>query len=162
MVNGHGFRRKRPQPLLSYYPYHSLGKGEESHIQLVLLSLTASYWPSRTLPRLILTAYIYVPFPSAIHFTLKTEAAWPSETLVSYITARPGLHRCLLPQSHSLHPEHRRSMVLWNVGITQNHNTASRSRTTRAKPCNVSFNTASSSAEVRIGYLLSTSDQPVQ
>jgi len=30
---------------------------------------------SWTLPPLILPAYIYVPFPSAIHFTLQVEAA---------------------------------------------------------------------------------------
>jgi len=28
--------------------------------------------------------YVYAPFPSAIHFTLKIEAAWPSKTLVFY------------------------------------------------------------------------------
>jgi len=31
---------------------------------------------------------IYAPFPSANPFTLTIEAAWPSETLVSYITTR--------------------------------------------------------------------------
>jgi hypothetical protein len=44
----------------------------------------ASYWPARTPTPLTLPAYIYVPFPSAIHLTLKMEALRSSETLVSY------------------------------------------------------------------------------
>jgi hypothetical protein len=59
------------QPSLVHHP--------TPFLLLVSISFPASYWPNYYIPCLYLCL-----LPNTIHFTLKMEAAWPSDTLVSH------------------------------------------------------------------------------
>jgi len=55
---------------------------------------------------LILPAYIYVPFPSAIYFILKMKVAWPSEKLISYHNTKQHHN----PENHELNFHHSKNL----------------------------------------------------